>query len=490
MQTMNDLFMESIEKFGSRPAITDGDRTLTYGELGEAVKSLASFLVSRGVGSGDRVAILLPNSMEFAAAFFASASLGAISVPVNNLCKEDEIRFYMTDSGAKVLLTDAALKEIAEKAVSGSGADVAIVRGGGADWVYLKGKAGNSAPAKVEARNDAIFLYSTGSTGKPKRVARTHYNLAALAQNHSYTAGFTYTDRVLFVVPLSHTYAFGNFISSIRGGAASIMLEQFNRNRVLDVLEKEAVTIFPTVPVMLDALAGTFTSEEKDLSHLRLVISAGAPLREETFKKFHERFSIYPRQLYGSTETGVISINLAEDIEKRSASVGRPVKHVIVKVFSDGGEELETGAEGELAVRSPSMTRGYDGLPDETAKVFRNGYYFTGDLGRIDAEGYIYITGRRKFFINAGGYKVDPAEVENVLLGMPGITEAAVLGVEDKSGKEHVKAVLVSERPVTAGEVVEHCRGKLADYKIPLSIEFRKELPRSPAGKVLKERLK
>lgn len=490
MQTMNDLFLESVERFGSRPAVTDGERTLTYGELGEAVKSLASFLASRGVGSGDRVAILLPNSMEFAAAFFASASLGAVSVPVNNLCKEDEIRFYVTDSGAKVLLTDAASMGIAEKAVSGSGADVAIIRGEAADWVYIKGEAGNPTPAEVKAGDDAIFLYSTGSTGKPKRVARTHYNLAALAQNHSYTAGFTDTDRVLFVVPLSHTYAFGNFISAVRGGAASIMLEQFNRNRVLDVLEREAVTIFPAVPVMLDALAGTFTTEEKDLSQLRLVISAGAPLREETFKKFHERFSIYPRQLYGSTETGVISINLAGDIEKRSASVGRPVKHVTVKAFGDGGEELETGAEGELAVRSPSMTRGYDGLPEETEKVFRNGYYFTGDLGRIDDEGYIYITGRRKFFINAGGYKVDPAEVENVLLGMPGIAEAAVLGVEDKSGKEHVKAVLVSERPVTAGDVIEHCRGKLADYKIPLSIEFRKELPRSPAGKVLKERLK
>ena len=489
MRTMNDLFLESVGKFSGRPAIIDGERTLSYAELGETVTSLAAFLASRGVGKGDKVAILLPNSIEFAAAFYASASLGAVSVPINDLCKEDEIRFYATDSGARVLLTDADLRESAESAASESGAGVSVIRGEGADWIPGTGEAG-SAPAEVEADDDAIYLYSTGSTGKPKRVARTHRNLAALAENHSDTAAFADTDRVLFVVPLSHTYAFGNFISSVRGGAASIMLEQFNRNRVLDVLESEAVTIFPAVPVMLDALAGTFTPEEKDLSRLRLVISAGAPLREETFKRFHDRFSIYPRQLYGSTETGVISINLAEDIEDRAASVGRPVNQVTVKVFGDGGEGLETGAEGELAVRSPSMTRGYDGLPEETDKVFRNGYYFTGDLGRIDAGGYIYITGRRKFFINAGGYKVDPAEVENVLLNMPGIIEAAVLGVEDKTGKEHVKAVLVSEKAVTAGEVAAHCRGRLADYKIPLSIEFRAELPRSPAGKVLKEQLK
>lgn len=487
---MNGIFLESVDRFGGRPAIIDGERTLTYAELGEAVKSLAAFLAARGVVEGDKVAILLPNSVEFAAAFYASASLGAVAVPVNNLCKEGEIRFYVTDSGARVLLTDAALRETAERAVSESGAGVSVIRGEGADWSPGVAEDGQCAAAGVEADDDAIYLYSTGSTGKPKRVARTHRNLAALAENHSDTAGFADTDRVLFTVPLSHTYAFGNFISSVRGGAASIMLEQFNRNVVLDVLESERVTIFPAVPVMLDALAGTFTPEEKDLSRLRLVISAGAPLREETFKKFHERFSVYPRQLYGSTETGVISINLADDIEKRAASVGRPVNQVTVKVIGDGGEELETGAEGELAVRSPSMTRGYDGLPEETEKVFRNGYYFTGDLGRIDAEGYIYITGRRKFFINAGGYKVDPAEVENVLLNMQGITEAAVLGVEDKSGKEHVKAVLVSEKPVSAGEVVAHCRGRLADYKIPLSIEFRDDLPRSPSGKVLKERLK
>lgn len=487
---MNDIFLESVDRFGGRPAIIDGERTLTYAELGGSVKSLAAFLASRGVGKGDKVAILLPNSIEFAAAFYASSSLGAVSVPINNLCKEDEIRFYVTDSGTRVLLTDAALRKTAEKAVSGSGAGVAVIRGRGADWVSGAAETGSPAPADIEPDADAIYLYSTGSTGKPKRVARTHRNLAALAQNHSDTAGFGDKDRVLFVVPLSHTYAFGNFISSVRGGAASIMLEQFNRNGALDALESEAVTIFPAVPVMLDALAGTFTPEEKDLSRLRLVISAGAPLRQETFKKFHERFAIYPRQLYGSTETGVISINLAGDIENRAASVGRPVNQVTVKVFGDGGEELEPGAEGELAVRSPSMTRGYDGLPEETGKVFRNGYYFTGDLGKIDAEGYIYITGRRKFFINAGGYKVDPAEVENVLLNMPGITEAAVLGVEDKSGKEHVKAVLVSNKPVTAGEVAAHCRGRLADYKIPLSIEFRDALPRSPAGKVLKERLK
>lgn len=490
MDTMNDIFFSVAGKYPERPAVIDGDKRVSYGELGRMALSFASFLSSRGVGKGDRAAVFLPNSLELITAYFGIFSLGAVSVPINSLFKEEEIAFYLEDSGVRVLLTDSGLRTPAERAASQSGALVYTIRGPHADWVYAGDSPEVRTDAPVTGGEDAIYLYSTGSTGKPKRVARTHSNLTALAQNHSYTAGFTEEDRVLFTVPLSHTYAFGNFISAVNAGSAAVVLDEFNRQRVIDILEKELITIFPAVPVMLDALAGTFLPEGRDLSSLRLVISAGAPLREETFRRFFDRFSVYPRQLYGSTETGVISINLAEDIERRPSSVGRPVKNVTVRVLGDDGRVCGTDEEGEITVRSPSMTRGYDGLPEETEKVFRDGFYFTGDLGRIDSEGYIYITGRRKFFINAGGYKVDPAEVENLLVRIPGITDAVVLGVRDKNGKEHVKAVLVADRQMNAADVVGFCRGKIADYKIPLSIEFKDELPRSPSGKVLRERLK
>jgi long-chain acyl-CoA synthetase len=280
-------------------------------------------------------------------------------------------------------------------------------------------------------------------------VARTHYNLSALADNHTETVGWTEEDRVLFVVPISHTYGFGNFISAVKSGAAVVVCGEFNRNGVLDLLEKERITAFPAVPVMLDVLSRTYMDGPRDLSSLKLVISAGAPLQEDTFFRFHERFSVYPRQLYGSTETGVISINLCADdeIEKRFNSVGRPVKNVSVKVFGEDGRESGAGKPGELAVRSPSMAAGYYGLPEETARVFRDGYYFTGDLGMIDEAGYIYIKGRKKLLINVGGFKVDPGEVENLLSQHPDIAEAAVLGVTDGRGNERVKAVIVARRP-------------------------------------------
>jgi long-chain acyl-CoA synthetase len=239
-------------------------------------------------------------------------------------------------------------------------------------------------------------------------------------------------------------------------------------------------------------LSKTYLSAPKDLSSLKLVISAGAPLEESTFHRFREKFSIYPRQLYGSTETGVISINLCgdEEIERRFNSVGRPVKNVVVKILGDDGKEVGSGETGEIAVRSPSMTTGYFGLPEETAKSFRGGYYFTGDLGMVDAEGYIYITGRKKFLINVGGFKVDPTEVEKLLTRHPDVVETAVLGVKDGAGNERVKAVIVSACPLEIREVLEFCSGRIAEYKIPQVIEFRSELPRSPTGKILREQLK
>lgn len=493
MNTLSDILLSAEERFPSRKAVIEGGISVSYADLALRARSFASFLRSRGVGKGDRVAIFLPNSIEFVTAVFGVSFSGGVSVPVNSAFKADEVAFYIEHSGAKLLVTSDEHKKTALEASAGKVMEVESIKGEGAAWKFPGEFAGEGVGGTaVSPEDEAIYLYSTGSTGRPKRVARTHYNLAALARNHTDTVGWTENDRILFAVPISHTYAFGNYISAVRSGAAAVVTPDFNRNRVLDLLEKERITVFPAVPVMLDVLSRTYLEKPRDLSSLRLVISAGAPLREQTFFKFHERFSVYPRQLYGSTETGVISINLCggDELEKRFNSVGRPVRNVTVKVFDGEGRETGAGVEGEIAVRSPSMTTGYYGLPQETARVFRDGYYFTGDLGFIDEAGYIYIRGRKKFLVNVGGFKVDPEEVENVLSKHPDVLEAAVLGVTDGSGNERVKAVIVSRRPVPVRELLDYCRERIAEYKLPSVVEFREELPRSPAGKILRERLK
>ncbi|MEQ9618232.1 MAG: class I adenylate-forming enzyme family protein [Deltaproteobacteria bacterium] len=490
MSTVSELFQSSVDRFTGLTAAVEGDTRVTYGDLGRMARNFSSYLLSKGIEKGDRVAIFLPNSVEFVAAFFGAASIGAVSVPINSVFKEEELGFYIEHSSPRILVTEERLKPLAAKCCAMTDTAVRVVKGNNVDWEFSQKSPDYPVDAVISPEDEAIYLYSTGSTGKPKRVARTHYNLTALANNHTDTVGWTEKDRILFTIPISHTYGFGNFISAVKTGAEIVVLAEFNRHSVLDLLDRESITVFPAVPVILDVLAKTFLSEPKDLSSLNLVISAGAPLPKQIFYKFHERFSIYPRQLYGSTETGVISINMAQDIQNRFDSVGRPVRNVEVKLFNEDGVEVRQGETGEIAVKSPSMTTGYYGLPDETTKVFRDGYYFTGDIGRIDGDGFIYILGRKKFFINVGGHKVDPAEVENILSTHPKINESAVLGIKDKNGDERVKAVIVSDDIIESGDVIGFCMGKIAEYKIPQVIEFREKLPRSPTGKVLREKLK
>lgn len=488
MITVSDLFLSTVEKHSDRIAVVEGVIRVTYKTLDLMIRSLSSFLSSRGIGYGDRVAILLPNSIEFITSFFSIASIGGISVPINTQYKEDELRFYVAHSQIKTLIAEDRLKSVARNVTTGTGASVVIIKGDKTDWSFSEGNIENNVKASINPSDEAIYLYSTGSTGKPKRVSRTHFNLIALADNHTQTIGWTEKDRILLTVPLPHTYGFGNFISAVKVGASMYVLGEFNRNKVIDLIDKESITVFPAVPFMLSVIAQTFLPKPRDFSSLRLIISAGAPLSKETFHKCREKLGIYPRQFYGSTETGVISINLGD--EKRFDSVGLPVKNVEAKVFREDGTEADVNEVGEIAVKSPSITTGYYGLPEETEKAFRGGYYFTGDLGKIDEEGYIYIVGRKKLLINVAGNKVDPIEVENLLLKHPKIKEAVVLGVKDNHGNESVKAVIAPRENMEAKEVYDHCKGHISDFKIPRIVEFRNEIPKSPTGKVLREYLK
>jgi len=489
--TVKELFLSSVNNFKDRTAVVEDDKRVTYGELGQMVEIFSSFLVSAGVKKGDPVSVLLSNSIEFITAFFSITNIGAVAVPINTSYKKEEISYYVKHSSSNLILTQYSLAHIAEELSSEIDCSFAVVKGESVEWNTDSAFSESPLEISVGSEDEAIYLYSTGSTGKPKRVSRTHRNLLALADNHTETVGWTKEDRILFAIPISHTYGFGNFISSIKIGASIYVLGDFNRNKVLDLLERESITIFPAVPVMLDVLAKTYLPEPKDLSPLKLVISAGAPLPERTFQSFHDTFGIYPRQLYGSSETGVISINLGNDIEKTYNSVGRHVENVTVEIRDESGGVLGVDEVGEIAVKSPSMTRtGYFGLPEETDAVYKEGYYLTGDLGWIDEKGYIYIVGRKKLFINISGNKVDPVEVENILLEHESIIEAAVLGITDNDGSESVKAVIVNDGELKKEDIIKYCRDRIAEFKIPQIIEFRNELPRSPTGKVLREELK
>jgi long-chain acyl-CoA synthetase len=207
-------------------------------------------------------------------------------------------------------------------------------------------------------------------------------------------------------------------------------------------------------------------------------------------QEFHERFGMYVRQLYGSTETGTISVNLSEDIENSLESVGTPIRGVEVEVLSDDGRVVDVEEMGEFAVRSPTAIKGYEGLDELNKGVFRNGYFFTGDLGRKDQNGLLYLVGRKKFFINKAGFKIDPREIEDLLERHPKVDEVVVVGIPRAYGDEKVKAVIIPNAPCTEQEVVDYCRGKIADFKVPSVVEFRDTLPKSPTGKIRRAMLR
>lgn len=482
IKTIPELLEFACKSFSERLAAADGSRRLTYAELLDGALALAASLRLHGLGRGDRALLLFPNSTLFVEAFFALSLIGAVSVPVAPSSGDDEIAYFIHDSKPRIILTT---EEVAERAVR--------LREGAEVVVAPSLRVGESPPrldATVESHDDAVWLYSTGSTGKPKRIARTQLGLTLLAQNHARTIGWTKDDRVLFAIPLSHTYALGNMLGVVASGASMHLLDGFNRWKVIEALEREHITVFPAVPFMLGILAESHLPRGTCLPSLRMVISAGAPLTEATFLRFRERFGIAPRQLYGSTETGLIAINTAPNVESRALSVGKPALGVEVRIVREDGSESAPGETGEIVVRSPYMARGYGNLPDETERAFRGGYYHTGDLGRMDEEGYIYIEGRKKLVINVAGNKVDPVEIENLLLLHPGVAEAVVLGVQDPLGEEAIKAVVVPKAPLERAEIVDFLKGRVSSYKIPRIIEFRDSLPRSPAGKVLRDKLK
>lgn len=487
----------NAQRHPHKDAIIFGDKRISYSYLKDSICKLAGGLSFHGVQYGDRVVILLPNSPEFIISFFAIAMVGAIAVPLNFQYKEQELSHYLKDSFPKTVIVSKHMVPLIRGILNAINNEICRIisvpygEEGSDSYEHLIN--GNFSFRKFigpSTNDDLLCQYSSGSTSIPKKIVRTNFNLASEAESLCSTVDMTDNDRILCVVPLFHAHGFGNcMLASVYTGATLIILENFNHHKVLKIIQDEGVTVFPGVPFMFSILADALLKEKADLHSLRLCFSAGAPLMGETFQKFFKRYGIYVRQLYGSTEAGSVSINLDRNICESSDSVGIPMKNVEVEVFGEKGEILGASEIGEIGIRSPAMTGGYQGSEDLTREFFREGYFFPGDVGKRDDKGRLYLTGRKTLFINTGGNKVDPSEVEMLLSGHPKVKEVVVIGVKGYYGEDMVKAVVVPKSDFDESEIINFCRGKIADYKIPRVVEFREEIPRSPLGKVLRKYL-
>jgi long-chain acyl-CoA synthetase len=480
---LTELLYASAGAYPGNVALRQGEHVLTYEQLVQRVERLAHGLAGRGVRPGDSVAVVLPSGIDFVTAYFAIAGLGASVVPINPAYKHDELEFCLRTCGVRFVIAGAAALDVCERIAASWEAPLqTIAAGPGVDGdITLDALIDGNEPAALEARGPgevAMQQFSSGSTGRPKRLCRTHGQCSAEAAAYTWIEP---QDRVFCAVPLFHTYGLGCcMLAALRNAATLVVMEEPNpflitRGRALALLEGEAITVLPSVPFQLRLLAEA--PEDADLSAVRLCFSAGTALEPETFEAFRARFGIPIRQLYGCTEAGTLTVNLEADPVATAPSAGRPVGEVRVDI-----------ADGEVLVASPALTDGYADMPTLNREAFRHGWFRTGDLGHLDAQGRLTLTGRRKLLIEVGGYKVDPVEVQDVICAHPSVRDAVVVGVPANGG-ETVKAVVVPALELSDRELLRYCREHLASFKVPQIVERRDEIPKSPLGKVLRKYL-
>jgi long-chain acyl-CoA synthetase len=423
----------------------------------------------------------------FVIGFLAVLRAGGVVVPLNPHFKEAELEFHFRECGVRAVITDSD----GAPACAGVAARLEAPPEVFPSIEPLVEDAG-APPAQPAADDDAVFQYSSGSTGRPKRVPRTHRHLRAEADAYVAAIGLGPEDSIFCTIALFHTYGMGCcLLAAVRAGATLVVFDNPNpfvlqRGRALALLERERATVFPGVPFTFRVLAEA--SEEADLSSLRLCFSAAAALPRSTFKAFHERFDVPVRQLYGCTEAGCVTVNVDEDPHATAASVGTPLNGVELRVVDEAGEPVEEGHIGDVLIRSVAMTPGYAG--EQNGHAFADGWFASGDRGRIDQDGRLFLTGRVKRLIDVRGDKVDPVEVEDVLAVHPKVADVVVVGVESEvPGEETVKAVVVPAGDAHERELIRYCRERLADYKVPSRVEFLDEIPTGPGGKVLRKYL-
>ena len=472
--TVVALFRATAERHGGRPALSDERMTLSFAELAGRVECAATTLAAAGIGAGRRVAVLLPNSLAFVETFLAVLERGAAALPIATAAPATEIRRLVADASADALIAAPpqarTLTGDTAACLAHDGTSLAIVRA-------LPVRNGE-APRPL-ADTPALIAFSSGTIARPHVVTRTHENLWWEAQNFWETTRLTADDVVLGMTPLSHAHGLGNaLLASVRAGAHLIVRSRFLRRETLDVLGRERVTVFPTVPFVARMLAATDRRRSWDLGALRLCFSAGAPLAPEVFARFRERFGVPIRQLYGLTEAGSVTLNTAPVAELDPSSAGTPLGNVRVTIEDRDGRPLPSGVPGEIVVRSPAAAGGAD-------HALR-----TQDLGHWSARGELVVTGRTSLFINAAGNKVDAAEVEAALRSHPAVADVAVYGAPAAHREQVVAAAIVLRSPCSPELLRMHCRALIAAYKVPRVFTFLDALPRSPLGKVLIGRLR
>jgi long-chain acyl-CoA synthetase len=491
---MNLAFLaeESLARYGEYVALAFEGRELTNVDQQRAARRLASALAALGVGPGDRVVVLLPNCPEVLPAYGAILRLGAVIVPVIFLLSADEVRQILADSEATVAITS---RDFANRFDGWTGTLV-LVGGDGPGRLGFEALVDGAAErAEIVARAGtdlAVLLYTSGTTGRPKGVALSHDNLASNARA---AASLNELDRErwnLAVLPLSHSYGLTLMNVGLLLGSRAVLLRWFQPELVLETIARYRVQAMAGVPAMYVALLNFPETDRYDTSSMVSWGSGAAPLPVEIVEPFERKFGGRILEGYGLTEAAPVVSAHRLSGERRLGSVGQALPGVEVSIQDDHDRHLATDEVGEVCVRGPNVMLGYYRMPEETARTIRGGWLHTGDVGRLDGDGFLYIVERKKDLIIRGGFNIYPRDVEEVLYAHPDIAEAAVIGTPDARMGEEVLAFVVLRRGAesTADAIITFCAARLAHYKCPSRVRLVDALPKNAVGKILRKELR
>ena len=485
------VLTDSAQRDPDHVALRLDDMEVSYGLLDEGSARLAAVLADRGMEPGDRVGIMLPNVPYFAVCYYGVLRSGGVVVPMNVLLKRREVAFYLGDSGAKLMFAWEGFADDAKAGAEEAGAECIVVKPGEFEEL-LAGIEPRREVVDRASDDTAVILYTSGTTGTPKGAELTHDNLKTNCEITRDMFGIGDDVVTLGALPLFHS--FGQTCSmnaTLAAGGTLSLIPRFDPGKALEIIERDKVNLFQGVPTMYSALLHQEGRDKFDTSTLELCVSGGSAMPVELMRGFEDAFKCKILEGYGLSESSPVASFNRPDRERKPGSIGIPIEGVDMKVVDDDGNDIAQGEVGEILIRGHNVMKGYWNKPDATGETLIDGWLHTGDMAKIDEDGYFFIVDRKKDLIIRGGYNVYPREIEEVLYEHPAVREAAVIGVKDDSLGEEVGAAVALKdgEDVSAQELREFVKEQVAAYKYPRRVWFVDDLPKGPTGKILKREI-
>lgn len=500
MKTSPEMLKINSEKYNDKPAVLFYDSTMSYRILDEASDRVAANLSLLGVKEGEIVSMMMNNSPEFYAVFFGIQKAGAVAGPVNCWWQTSEIEYLLNDSETRVFFVDGDHLHHMEKLEGKTGVEELITNeadtppGEARKLSEMLSAAGDSSHScSITADSPAAILYTSGTTGKPKGALLTHKNLIFAGRAKSLAADLVSEDRAICVLPLFHGAGLLDLsMPCLYSGASIVLRRNFSASEFWECVEKYDVTGMYGVPTIYHILLQLDESKTVDASSLRFGVIGAAPTPIELINEFESRYSMRIIEGYGLTENSGGACLTPTEGTRKVGSAGVPMDSVQIKIFDENDNELPAGEIGEIVIRGEGVMKEYWKKPEETDQTLRGGWLHSGDMGRFDEDGWLYIVDRKKEMIIRGGENIYPKELEDVLFAHPKILEVAVIGVPDQKYGEEIMvcAVPQSDMKLTAEEIMDFCRQNMASFKIPRYVKFMDYIPKNIIGKVVKKELK